>query len=197
MNSDFLFIEDVVSDVFERNKGWANERSKKMEFVEPRQVAHWVLYYFTKHQLRNIAFYFGRRSHDVVIHSVRIVNDRLQVDYSFACKIRTIIDHIESKGYSLLYKYGRVILEERQQTLRFVTNYAKKPRQRSVDLVVTPNLVQRLIKERNIFLSGYDVLKKKKRRIERTTDLDKVITLAKEISAIEIKMKERALQHIK
>ena len=197
MNSDFLFVEDVVSEVFERKKGWANERSKKIEFVEPRQVAHWVLYYFTKHQLKNIAFYFGRRSHDIVVHSVRMVNDRLQVDYYFACKIRAIIDHVESKGYKLLHKYGRVILEERQQTLRFVTNHAKKPKQRKVDSVVKPNLVQRLIKERNVFLSEYDVLKQKKRRIERTKDLDKVITLAKEISAIEIKMKERALQHIK
>jgi len=194
-NTDFRFIQSVVDEVFEPEEGWAVDSSRRNAVVEPRQVAHWVMYYFTKHELRNISFWFGRRSHDMVIHSVRTVNGRLQTDYEFACKIRTIIDYLSLKGFKLVYKYGRVVFENKQQSLSFVTNYAKKPKQRKDCFVVKPNLVERLIKDRNQFLTEYDELKHKRRQIAKTKDFEKVIKLAKEISILETSVKAVA-KHI-
>jgi len=75
------------------------------------------------------------------------------------------------------------------QSLSFVTNYAKKPKQRKVSFVVKPNLRQQLIKQRNKFVSEYDELKHKKRQIAQTKNFDRVIQLAKEISILESSVK--------
>ena len=186
---DCVFVEELVDEVFEAKKGWVGDSSKKASVVVPRQVAHWIMYYYTKYALKDIGFHFGRRDHAVVINSVGKVNNRLQVDYEFACKIRTAIDYLCLKGFKVEYKYGRSILEQRKQTLRFVTNYAHKPKQRKGCFVVKPNARERLIKERNTFLTEYDELQHKKRQIARTKDLDKVINLAKEISILEKSVK--------
>lgn len=188
-NTDFRFIQSVVDEVFEPQKDWVLDPSRKRSVLEPRQVAHWVMYYFTKHALKDIGFYFGRRDHPVVINSVGIVNGRLQIEYEFSCKIRTIIDYVCLNGFKLEYKYGRSILEQRKQTLRFVTNYAPKPKQRKVSFGIRPNLKETLINDRNKFIAEYGTLQHKKRRIARTRDLDKVIELAKEISVLESSVK--------
>lgn len=195
MQDDYFFIETVIADVFQPEQGWVRIKGKPSSIVEPRQAAHWIMYYYTNHSTANIGMYFGEKDHATIINSVKVVNNRIQTDYEFSCKLRTIIDYIESKGLKVLHKYGRCIKDSRDRKLAIATNYAKPPLPRRFKASKQPTLVSKLIRERNKFLLERPTLQYKRQIIEKTTDINKVIELAKEISFLE-KLAKDAEQHV-
>ena len=71
-------------------------RSRKREYVEPRQVIAFVLKFGTKMTLKQIGLVISRDQHSV-IHSIKIVINLYQTDKEYRKKIENILN--ESKIY--------------------------------------------------------------------------------------------------
>jgi len=198
MGNDFLFVEQAVEDMFHPVADWKTRQTRQEVILLPRQVAIWTMYFFTKTRTFDISYYFGRRSACTVANSIKFVNRRIEYDYTFSCNIRMLLIHLKVNGYKRIYPHGRTIYENKDNLCLFPTRFAKPPSNRKrLVATVKPNLRQRLITERKNFIESYDVLKHKRRQIEKTTNVDRVILLAREISKIEIKMGEAVAQHTK
>lgn len=185
MNSDFLFIERVVEEVFEPDKEWRTDARSLRKYVMPRQVANWCLYYYTDHALSDVSFYFGRREHPMVLHSLLVINSLIQIDYEFSCKIRTIMDYLKGKGWIMKYAHGRRLLSKRTHTYRFPNKFAPKPKQR----VFSSRGDDEAVRKHAEFIESFSALRRKRRSLEKATDVDVVVGLAREISVLKTKVK--------
>jgi chromosomal replication initiator protein len=77
--SSNLSIEDIVRKVSEVSRIPEKEiigKSRKMEFVEARQISMYLCRDIMETSLNNIGVYFGGRDHTTVMHAVKTINDK-------------------------------------------------------------------------------------------------------------------------
>lgn len=193
MGSHYKKLYDIkkeVCRVFQLDADLIDKRTKKGDVSVVRQVCQWTAYYYTNESTTQIGWYFGRRNHATVIHSVREINRSIEDNYDTACKIKIILSSIRCKGFELLNPNGRGVAKGMEIQTRF------KDKQNEIKIEqarpVMPNLRERLIRERNKFLSTHDTLKIKREIIEKCNDVNMVAALAKEIAQLE-KMQQAVL----
>ena len=81
--SSNLSIEDIVRKVSEVSRIPEKEiigKSRKMEFVEARQISMYLCRDIMETSLNNIGVYFGGRDHTTVMHAVKTINDKKLTD---------------------------------------------------------------------------------------------------------------------
>jgi chromosomal replication initiator protein len=83
-------IQDIVADYFELTVADLKSKSRKKEFVYPRQVAMYFAKELTPLALKSIGYHFGGRDHSTVIHAIQIVNDLMKEDDSVKDTIQRI-----------------------------------------------------------------------------------------------------------
>lgn len=96
-----------------------NEDTKVRRVALPRQIFYWAAYYFTSLSLRKIGASLGNRNHSTVSHSVKTINDFIDVDLSFSIQMRNFEIQLESMGIDR-------ILYRDQARLTEVKNYYKE-----------------------------------------------------------------------
>ena len=77
--SSNLSIEDIVRKVSEVSRIPEKEiigKSRKMEFVEARQISMYLCRDIMETSLNNIGVYFGGRDHTTVMHAVKTINEK-------------------------------------------------------------------------------------------------------------------------
>jgi chromosomal replication initiator protein len=74
------------------------DRGRKKEVAHTRQVAMYICNKLTRHSLRGIALHYGRRDHSTVIHAVKTVEERMQVDAAFRSEVDDLIRTIELRA---------------------------------------------------------------------------------------------------
>lgn len=79
---------DINQKILRRQNGKGNE-------PEIRMIMHYLLKKYTLNTLDDIGLICGGYTHDLVLYSIKTINDRLDVDES----IRKIIKDIEAKIY--------------------------------------------------------------------------------------------------
>lgn len=131
---EFEVVERIVDKVLEPPIGWIHGSDRRKEVVEPRKVACWVMYYYTRIKLLDIGFYFGRISYSNVSISVASINELRQTDYAMSVKIKSIITEIESLGYSMINKDGRDRLAHKTDSRAF-RNVFKEKKTKPNDIV--------------------------------------------------------------
>lgn len=116
---EFEVVERIVDKVLAPPVGWIHGNNKSREVVEPRKIACWTMYYYTRVKLLDIGFYFGRISYSNVSTSVASINELRQTDYAMSVKIKSIIAEIESLGYTMVNKDGRDRLAHKTDSRAF------------------------------------------------------------------------------
>ena len=76
-------IIDVVTDHYQVRLADLQSRRRHKSIAEPRQICMYLARKLTRFSLEEIGGYFGGRDHTTVMHSVRIINERLQMDSEF------------------------------------------------------------------------------------------------------------------
>jgi hypothetical protein len=170
-------VHEIIDRVLNPPKNWVIDPSSKREVVFPRQLAHWICYYYTNNTIKDIAFYFGKRNHEMVCYSVLAVNNLIRVNYDIACKVRDVCLALPDR-YRILYPKGRSVLSDNLHDKRYSieTVYAK-PKHRAfkpkpVIVVDTPPVE---IGYRHLGL------KQLKELLEKETDIFVVMNLEREI----------------
>ena len=70
--------------------------SRKVEYVEPRQIFHYISVKMTKYKLVDIANYKRNMNHSTVLSSVKRVKGYLEVDSTYKEKIDGVKDILKS-----------------------------------------------------------------------------------------------------
>lgn len=86
-------IEDITLKVFKYNKipiESIDDKTRKREIVECRQIAHYFSKKYTKKSLAVIGLKIGKKDHATVLHSCKTVNDLIDTDIEFRNKIKQI-----------------------------------------------------------------------------------------------------------
>lgn len=60
-----------------------SKKSRELEIILPRQMAHYKGYFLTKAPLRSIGWKFGRKDHATILNSVRSIQNLLDTDKRF------------------------------------------------------------------------------------------------------------------
>lgn len=180
-------IKKETCRIFDISPEWIDVKTKKGGIVEARQACHWAGYYMTTEPLDMVGHLMGKRDHATVIHSAKSINKMIKSDYTTACRVKLLMERLNEMGIEVVYPNGRGVSD-----MKIETSFKQAPTKTTIDVnhKIQPNLRQRLINERQRFLSLHDKLELKRRRIEKSTDLDVVINLAREISEL-----EHALKH--
>lgn len=73
-------IMQVVCDHFEVNENVFFNKSRRREFVEPRQLAHKLAKELTIFSLATIGSEIGRKGHATVLHSIKTIDNLIETD---------------------------------------------------------------------------------------------------------------------
>ena len=67
-------IQEIVADYFQVSIADLKSKSRKKEYVYPRQLAMFLAKEYTDLPLKSIGYHFGGRDHTTVIHSIQSIN---------------------------------------------------------------------------------------------------------------------------
>lgn len=87
-------IQAKVSDYLGMTIQDMNSKTRKREFVEARQIAHYFAKQKTMASLQYIGWIIGGKDHATVLHSCKTVNDLIETDNNFREKITQISNYI-------------------------------------------------------------------------------------------------------
>lgn len=95
-----LTIDDILDTVcnhFKVSSAAVAGRSRKREYVEPRQVSMYLAQKYTKMPSSRIGKLIGGRDHSTVIHSCNQVEERLKIDMRFHDEVASIENSFKLK----------------------------------------------------------------------------------------------------
>ncbi|QHT65853.1 chromosomal replication initiator protein DnaA [Rhodocytophaga rosea] len=72
-------------------------KSRRKEYVIPRQIAIYLAKEHTEHSLKSIGYHFGGRDHSTVIHAIQSVNDMLKTDQEVKAAIQSVQKQLKLK----------------------------------------------------------------------------------------------------
>jgi chromosomal replication initiator protein len=72
-------------------------KSRRKEYVIPRQIAIYLAKEHTEHSLKSIGYHFGGRDHSTVIHAIQSVNDMLKTDQEVKAGIQAVQKQLKLK----------------------------------------------------------------------------------------------------
>lgn len=84
-------IEDFVCQFSGLTIDQINQRTKKAEIVQMRQISHYLAHRLTTETLLRIGLHFGNRDHSTVLNSIKVVKNDLKSKvyrekfYDFIC----------------------------------------------------------------------------------------------------------------
>lgn len=79
-------IEQIETQIFNHTGvsiEQMNVKTRKREVVLARQLAHYKCRKFTRKSLAGIAWHFGHKDHATTLHSIKTINNYLEVDKYF------------------------------------------------------------------------------------------------------------------
>jgi hypothetical protein len=185
-------VHEVIDMVLNPPKNWVIDPSSKREVVFPRQMAHWICYYYTNNTIKDIAFYFGRRGHEVVNHSVLTINGELESNYGIACKVRDVCLALP-ETFEVVYPNGRysINLITNKKNYSMPTKFAQ-PKKR----IFRPKPV--VADEVPVAKPKQLTLKQLNEKLEKETDIFVVMEIEKEIDRINWRKRYKpVVQHAK
>jgi chromosomal replication initiator protein len=84
------FIQQMVSEFYNVEITSLCDNNRKRDVVEARQVSMYLARKFTKNSLKEIGKHFGGKDHSTVLHSLKQVEDQLQVNKAYNDKIEEL-----------------------------------------------------------------------------------------------------------
>lgn len=90
-------IKEIVCKFYGINLWMIESRSRRREFVEPRQIAATLVRQFTRLSLKLTGLKFGGIDHSSVIHSVNTVDDLIATDKDYRKKFEHIKMLVQAK----------------------------------------------------------------------------------------------------
>ncbi len=87
------YIQKVVCDYFNFPVSVINEKTRKREIVQARQLAMYFSKKHTKSSLATIGLHCGNKDHATVLHAIRTVNNLIETDKQF----KTYVDDLDKK----------------------------------------------------------------------------------------------------
>ncbi len=87
-------IIDAVTSYYNVKLSDLQSKRRHKSITGPRQVCMWLARKWTRFSLEEIGGYFGGRDHTTVMHSIRIIDQRMGQDVNYANEIRRIDESI-------------------------------------------------------------------------------------------------------
>ncbi len=100
--NEYTNIIKYISEYYGQTYEDVYSRSRKREYVIPRHVGMWYLfYYFSKSlSLKSIGKVYNGRHHSSVIHAVRAIDDLTVTDKKFKKSLDVLIDKLKGIDYA-------------------------------------------------------------------------------------------------
>ena len=89
-------IIDVVTGYYNVRLADVQSRRRHKSITEPRQVCMYLARKRTRFSLEEIGGYFGGRDHTTVMHSIRTVENRMQIDQGFCRQVDRLDSELQS-----------------------------------------------------------------------------------------------------
>jgi chromosomal replication initiator protein len=89
------YIQKTVCDFVGINSEAIKQNTRKCEVRSARQIAMYLAKKYTKNSLKEIGKHFGGKDHSTVIHSIKVVENQLEVDKKF----KDDIDELKKRIY--------------------------------------------------------------------------------------------------
>lgn len=138
-------IRSIIESVFNPPADWCLGKNRKRESALPRQVAHWVSYYYTKNKHKDISFCFGRLNPDNINNSVNVINGLVSIDEDISLKVRDVCLRLSEHNMKVLHKYGRNMpVKSTRSSYGIQTKFA--PKKQRGDFVGDPRAKVRRLK---------------------------------------------------
>lgn len=83
-------IQKMVADQFKVSENALRAKSRKQEFVLPRQVAMYLSKNMTRASLKTIGLHFGGRDHSTIIHACKTIERALSSDETLRGKVEQL-----------------------------------------------------------------------------------------------------------
>jgi chromosomal replication initiator protein len=90
-------IQKKVVDHFGLSLEELKGKSRRKEYVIPRQIAVYLAKEHTEHSLKSIGYHFGGRDHSTIIHAIQSVNDMLKTEQEVKSAIQSIQKQLKLK----------------------------------------------------------------------------------------------------
>ena len=84
------FIKKVVCDYYKMDQNTLEERSRRREIVQARQVAMYLSKKYTKNSLTAIGKLIGNKDHSTVLYADRMVKNLLDTDKHLKSQMKEI-----------------------------------------------------------------------------------------------------------
>jgi hypothetical protein len=84
------FIIHIVQSYLEVSENYHTRKTRKREIVFARQVAMYLIKKHTKLSLKKIGEYFGGKDHATVLHSVKTIDNLMEVDRQIKATVKDI-----------------------------------------------------------------------------------------------------------
>ena len=88
-------IVEVVTRYYDVKLIDLQSRRRHKSIVEPRQVCMWLARKRTRFSLEEIGGYFGGRDHTTVMHSIDVVENRMNQEEGFTPQVTTMLDELD------------------------------------------------------------------------------------------------------
>ena len=88
-------IVEVVTRYYDVKLIDLQSRRRHKSIVEPRQVCMWLARKRTRFSLEEIGGYFGGRDHTTVMHSIEVVDNRMNTEDGFTPQVNTMLDELD------------------------------------------------------------------------------------------------------
>ncbi len=94
----FQSIIDVVCDHYDVTLRELQSKKRTKSIAEPRQVSMWLMRRRTRYSLQEIGGYFGGRDHTTVMHSIKTVDERAELEDDFARELEALDNRVLNGG---------------------------------------------------------------------------------------------------
>lgn len=112
-------IYSIVCDYFNMPVSEAQEKTRKRERVQVRQIAHHFCNNYTKHSFAYIGKKIGEKDHATVMHSCRTVKNLYQTDSKYRNDVDEIEKRIKTEIDKIMYiRRYEITKEEIKKTVR-------------------------------------------------------------------------------
>lgn len=111
-HDDIAIIQRVVCDHFRLHGSVMSTKTRTDEYAHPRQIAMALAKELTKVNYTDIGRCFGGREHGTVIHGIRAISDRCEVD----AKFRAQVEALRVRCRSAIENQDTPLFEERSGT---------------------------------------------------------------------------------
>ena len=90
-------IIDAVTIYYSVKLSDLQSKRRHKSITEPRQVCMWLARKRTRFSLEEIGGYFGGRDHTTVMHAIKTVNERMDVDPTFGRQVNELTERLTRK----------------------------------------------------------------------------------------------------